>query len=87
MQVNLQRRPNEHVACVMTSRLTHRAVTAQTTICARKKHIGPGPDIGLHSRFRAEGMDGLNPPGFDRRNECWVWIKRPVFADFPLQTQ
>ena len=75
LQVDLQRRADEHVAGVEARRLAEGAVGAQRAVRPGEVDVGSGADVVIHADLRAEGMDLLHPAGFDRRDQRGMRIQ------------
>ena len=86
-EIDLQRRPDEHVARVQPRGLAQRAVRTHAAVAAGEEHVGTRGHVRLHADFGAEAVHGLDEAGFDRRDQRRMRIERPVRADLALEPE
>jgi hypothetical protein len=87
LQVDLQRRADEHVAGIVAGGLGKGAVAAHRAVGSDEEDVGPGADIVFHAQFGAEGMHRFDEAGLDRRDQRRVRIQRPVAGDLAAQAE
>ena len=87
LQVDLQRGAYEHIAGIETRRLAEGAVRAQRAVRPGEIDVGSSADIVFHADLGAEGMDLLDPAGFDRGDQGGMRIERKVRGDLALQSK
>src|SRR5580704_9482130 len=87
ISIHLKRCSNEGIHSVLTSKLKENTVRPQAAVAASKEDIGAGANILVHAHFASEGMNALHPAALDRGNQRRVRVERPVFADFPAQSE
>ena len=61
VSIDLQRRPDEHVDCVLAGELTQHPVGSQRSVPSGEEHVGPGRGVTLHPGFAAEAVDRFHP--------------------------
>ncbi len=87
LQIDLQGRPDEHVAGIVAGGLAQRAVAAHAAVGSDGKHVGTRTDIVFHPQLGAERIDRLDKARFDGWDQGGVGVERPVARDLAFQAQ
>ncbi len=87
LQVDLERRSDEHVAGIEARGLAEGAIRSQRAVGPGEEDVRARRDVILHADFRSEAVDLVDPAGFDRRNQGRVRIQREVRADLALEAE
>ena len=88
LQVDLQRRADEHVAGVVPGGLAHGAIGAHRAVGAREEDVGPGADIVPPCRLRSR-RNGRSRPSRPRSRESasGCGFSAQCVADLALQAE
>ena len=87
VDVDLQRRADEHVDGVVTGQLAHRAVGMEAAVAAGEEDVGARRGVALHADLAADGEDALDPARLDGGDHGRQRIDHPVLADLALEAE
>jgi hypothetical protein len=72
---------------VLSCQLAENTIGAEAAVASGEEYVRASTDVFIHSHFAPEGVHTLDPTAFDGRNQRWMGVESPVFADLPAQPQ
>src|SRR5258705_13790090 len=79
--VHLKSCSDECIHGILSCQLAKDPVGSEAAVAASEEDVRTSTNVFIHPHFATKRMDALDPTALDGRNQRWVGVQSPVFAD------